>query len=229
MTALLTALLVESQRAVRRIELHSEAARVLDGTASGPTLAQYYVSAYETVQHAQRYLTVTRDHLRATRGALSLIELFELKCVEEDGHHHWLAADLDAIGFPLGGPTTPRPSRAAHSYVVFHDEVVALCPLGFLGTAWVLESLALHCGGRAAKELQARCGDPPSAGSDGLKFLTSHHEADEGHVAEMGRILDFAEISDRDQDYIVTCARFTATVYADFFGDSSNPVPHSGS
>ena len=198
---------------------HPDAAQVLAGTADARTLASYYVTAHAAVSHAVEFL---RDSARAvSRGghAPELAALLAAKAGEESGHERWLESDLAAIGFPLGRPHTPEPTAAARAYVDFHRSVIPLCGEAFLGTAWVLESLAVHCAGVAAKRL-CEAGTIPGLSLEracGLRFLLSHAEEDVGHVAALATALDRHVHGNRARAYVKLCARFTATLYADFF------------
>lgn len=220
MSTLLNELEHEVERAIRRLRDHGAARAVLLGTASAETLACYYVSAFDTVQRAPALLHQSHTQLRTDGGHPELVELLHQKSLEENGHHHWLADDLAAIGFPLGHEKTPKASRAATLYGLFHEQVIPLNGHAFLGTAWVLESLAMRCAGEAAKCLQAHgdiAGLTPSS-TAGLSFLYRHQEEDVGHVAELARVIDAYVTSESAQHYVLLCARFTATIYADFFG-----------
>jgi hypothetical protein len=209
----------EVDGAVQRLQQHRHASQVLDGTASAGTLASYYMTAYEAVRHASSFLRQSHDRLRQSGGHPDLIALLGRKADEESGHDQWLLSDLAAIGYPAECVDGPRAAPAAALYNTFHQHVVALRGEAFFGSAWVLESLSLRCAGVAARNLQLRS-HIPGIGPDstaGLRFLLGHHDADVGHVAELARTLDRLISEPAARDYVLLCARFTATIYADFF------------
>lgn len=222
MEALSASLQQEVEDAVRRLHQHRYASQVLEGTASAATLAGYYMTAYEVVRHASSYLRASHDQLCRSGGHPELIALLARKADEETGHDQWLLSDLAAIDYLPERGDGVRAAPAAALYNSFHEQVIALRGEAFFGSAWVLESLALRCAGVAARNLQRRA-RIPGIGPDsaaGLRFLISHHDADVGHVAELARTLDRLITDAAARDYVLLCARFTATIYADFFASS---------
>jgi hypothetical protein len=209
----------EVDGAVRCLQQHRYASQVLEGTASAATLASYYVTAYEVVRHAQAFLRQSRDQLCEDGGHPELIALLGRKVQEESGHEQWLLSDLVAIGYPPDHVERPRAAPAAALYNTFHQQVIALRGEAFLGSAWILESLSLRCAGVAAANLRLRSGIPgiDTESSAGLRFFVGHHVADTDHVAELAHMLDRCVTEPSARDYVLLCARFTATIYPDFF------------
>jgi pyrroloquinoline quinone (PQQ) biosynthesis protein C len=209
----------EVDLAVHRLQHHQYASQVLDGTASAETLAGYYVTAYEAVRNAPSFLRQSHDQLRQNGGHPELIALLGRKVHEESGHDQWLLSDLTAIGYPPERVDGPRAAPAAALYNSFHQQVIAMRGEAFLGSAWILESLSLRCAGVAATNLRLRSGIAGLAADSaaGLRFLLSHHDADTGHVAELAGMLGRLVTEPAARDYVLLSARFTATVYADFF------------
>lgn len=205
--------------AVANLESHPRAARVLNGTATAAELASYYATAFVAVRQATHFLSKSRDAVRAAGGNAELVALLSAKCDEERGHHDWLAEDMRDIGLPLGAPGTPQPGVAGYLYNTFHDALVPHCGEAFLGTAFVLESLSVRCAGRAADNLRAQgriAGLAPGS-TTGVRFLASHFEADVDHVAEMAEALPRLVQGARARRHMELAARFTATIYPDFF------------
>lgn len=219
MSTLIRELNQEVDRTVNVLEHHPRASVVIGGDADADALARYYASAHEAVRHATSLLQQSHLQLKADGGDAQLVELLGRKCVEESGHDRWLEADLRAIGRPLGGANAPEPTAASRLYTSFHREVIPLNGHGFLGTAYMLESLATRCAGTAAKNLQQRAciAGIAANSSTGLSFLFGHHEEDVGHVAEMARLIERFVVEPAAQRYVLLCARLTGTVYPDFF------------
>jgi hypothetical protein len=209
----------EVDGAVHRLQQHRYASQVLEGTACAATLAGYYVTAYEVVRHAQAFLRQSRDQLCADGGHPDLIALLGRKVEEESGHEQWLLSDLIAIGYPPEHVERPHAAPAAALYNTFHQHVIALRGEAFFGSAWILESLSLRCAGAAAANLRLRSGISGigAESSAGLRFFVGHHDADSDHVAELAHMLDRLVTDPTARDYVLLCARFTATIYADFF------------
>jgi hypothetical protein len=219
MSTLIRELNQEVDRTVSILERHPRASVVIGGDADADALARYYASAHEAVRHATSLLEQSHLQLKADAGDPELIELLWRKVLEESGHDRWLEADLFAIGRPLGSVNAPEPTAASRLYTRFHREVIPLNGHAFLGTAYMLESLATRCAGTAAKNLQSRARIPGIAPGSrtGLSFLFGHHEEDIGHVAEMARLIERFVVDPAAQRYVMLCARFTGTVYPDFF------------
>lgn len=209
----------EVDRAVRRLRGHTQASRVLSGTSSARILASYYATAHETVRHAPEFLRRSCATLRREGGHPDLIELLHCKATEETGHERWLADDLEAIGCALGSTPWLRPNPAGTVYNAFHYSVVDVCGEAFLGTAYALESLSVHCAGLAADNLRAHAivAGIARGSNAGLSFFSSHYEADIDHVAQLRDLIERCVIEPRARDYIRLCAAFTASIYPDFF------------
>jgi hypothetical protein len=222
MEALSVYLQQEVEGAVQRLQQHRYASQVLDGTASAATLAGYYKTAYEAVRHASSFLRASHDQLRRSGGHPDLIALLARKADEETGHDQWLLSDLAAIGYPPERIDGVLAAPAASLYNSFHQQVIPLRGEAFFGSAWILESLSLRCAGVAARNLRLKA-RIPGIGPDstaGLRFLLGHHAADIGHVAELAHMLDRLITEAAARDYVLLCARFTATIYPDFFAAS---------
>lgn len=213
------------KNAEARLREHPDASAVLTGQASASALAAYYVTTREAVAEADKFLRQSHEQLARDAGPEALIELLAAKAVEESGHHHWLTEDLAALGYPPTSAATPVPGPAAAAYNAFHRTLIPISGMGFLGTAYVLESLAVRCAGKAADNLRKSGRIPGLApGSDrGVRFFTSHSAEDVGHVSALASALDQHVTRASDRAYILLCARFTATVYPDFFRPSGSP------
>jgi len=207
----------EVDLALHRLDTHPQARRVLAGSASAEALARYYVTARHTVRLAPQFLRESYLQLQREAAHPELLALLEHKIEEESGHDAWLTEDLAAIGYAERGL---RPAPAADLYNAFHAGVIPLSGAAFLGTAWILESLSVRRAGIAAARLQSAARIPGirPGSTSGLKFLSSHHDADVAHTEAMAEQLTRWITEPRARHYMRLCARFTATVYADFFG-----------
>ena len=83
-------------------------------------------------------------------------------------------------------------------------------PCGFLGSAYVLEALAIH---RAKPMSDGLTGGKRIHGiAEAVSFLDLHAEADIAHVADMDRIL--VDLDDADEiEAILFTAQMTRTAY----------------
>lgn len=219
MIALSDQLHLEVDLAIKRLHQTRRATRVISGNANAGQLAQYYVNAHATVQHATTFLHTSRDTLRSQQGGSKLIELYDVKGQEESGHDTWLANDLAAIGFPLGAASTPTATAQAVFYNDFHHNLTRFCGEAFIGTAWVLEFLATRVAGPCADRLisNGNISGLRKGSAAGLTFLRSHSDADIEHTQELQSVVDNLIQSDAARSYVLMSARFTATLYADLF------------
>jgi pyrroloquinoline quinone (PQQ) biosynthesis protein C len=215
MDTLTDQLAFEVERAIARLRAHPRARQVLDGTAAPDLLARYYHSAHRIVRHAPRLLRRSADVLHARAGHPELIVLFERKAEQEAGHERWLERDLSALGYPLAQLDALSAPPAASLYNSFHDQVIGLRGEAFLGTAWILESLAVRCAGGAVDKFRSR-----AAFEAGLSFLRAHAEEDRSHVAELLELIGRCVIEPPAQDYVRLCAEFTGSLYPEFFAEA---------
>jgi hypothetical protein len=93
-------------------------------------------------------------------------------------------------------------------------QVEAGWPLGFLGTAYVLEALSDACAGTTATNLIAKNRIPGIR--NGVRFLQGHADADEGHIDMLRRLLG-AVSSKSDQEAIALSGNVTSSLYLGLF------------
>lgn len=218
-TSLTYALHALAQRCVDTILARPNGRAIIEGTASPGIYAGYLITAYEAVKRAEEFLLGSANQLESEGGAPELVALLREKARDERGHGRWIERDLEALGYTREGPSASKAAPAARVYVDFHQSLGTLpgAGAGFLGTAWVLESLSTSLAGRAADNLRAHGASPALRKGKGLTFLRGHHAEDQGHVQTLAEVLERCVIRQMDRDYIELCAHFTATVYPAFF------------
>jgi hypothetical protein len=197
------------------LDEHPTARRLLAGDVSVDEYAAFLVQTYLYVRHTRPLLRRAGERLFVQRRAPTLARLFLQKADEEDGHEKWVLTDLDAIDRPIDEGRPPMPSVAVAAYIAWnHFQVEAGWPLGFLGTAYVLESLSNARAGTTAENLVKQSRIPGIA--DGVRFLRGHADADEHHTDMLRRLLGVISLPS-DREAIALSAAVTTSLYLGMF------------
>lgn len=191
------------------------ARRILAGDVTTDEYAAFLGQTYLYVRQTRPLLRRAGERLMQMRRSPSLARLFLQKADEEDGHDVWILQDLEAIDRPLDERRLPCPSTAVAAYVAWNQfQVEGGWPLGFLGTAYVLESLADARARITAENLVKRSRIAGIAA--GVRFLRGHGDADEHHRNELRRVLSVIS-SPTDREAIALSADVTASLYLGMF------------
>lgn len=194
---------------------HPTARRLVAGDVTTNEYAAFLQQTYLYVRHTRPLLRRAGERLMTMRRAPTLARLFLQKADEEDGHDKWVQADLAAIDRPLDENNAPPASTAVAAYIAWnHFQVEAGWPLGFLGTAYVLESLSRAHAGTTAENLVKKNRIPGI--QNGVRFLNGHAEADEHHIDMLRRVLGVVSQSS-DVEAIALSAAVTTSLYLGMF------------
>lgn len=208
---LVKALEGEVARLSRWMMADARARRLWDGTIDRASYALYLAQTYQYVRWTAPLLASGARRLRRLGRYPALAELFAVKAREEAGHEKWALADLRALGEDFGELWARAPSPAVTAYVAWNSFLVtAGSPVGFLGTAYVLESLSVRHGGEAVANLCARGAIPGI--SRAITFLRGHAGADVGHLEALAALLGQVD-DERDRRAILLSARVTAALF----------------
>lgn len=215
MNALLEPLDLAVHDLVHALDAQPMAVRLMAGDVDAHEYAAFLVQTFLYVRYTRPLLRRAGERMIQLGQTPSLARLFLQKADEEQGHDHWVLADLDAIGFSLDARRWPKASTPVAAYIAWNEfQVDVGWPLGFLGTAYILESVAFARAGRMAENLVKKNRIPGIA--NGVRFLQGHAEADEHHIDELQRVLS-ALPSASDQAAIALSAAVTATLYLGMF------------
>jgi pyrroloquinoline quinone (PQQ) biosynthesis protein C len=199
---------------------HPIARRLLAGDVNTQEYGAFLEQTYLYVCQTRPLLRRAGERLAMQRRSPTLSRLFLQKAEEEAGHELWVLADLDAIGLPMNRDCPPQPSTAVAAYLAWNQfQVEAGWPLGFLGTAYVLEALADARAGKTATNLIEKNLIPGIR--DGVRFLQGHADADEGHIEVLRRLLSVVS-SPQDQEAIALSAEVTTALYLGMFSALEN-------
>lgn len=197
------------------LDEHPMAKRLQAGEVTIDEYVAFLEQTYLYVRQTRPLLRRAGERLLDMRRAPALARLFLQKADEEEGHETWILEDLAAIGRALDERPAPTPSTAVAAYLAWnHFQVEAGWPLGFLGTAYVLESLSDARARVTAENLVKKNRIPGIAG--GVKFLQGHADADEHHMSMLRRVLSVVSLP-ADQEAIALSAAVTTSLYLGMF------------
>jgi pyrroloquinoline quinone (PQQ) biosynthesis protein C len=218
MTAdLISALEYETHELIRWLDTHPRARRLFDGTVDATEYADFLVQTYHYVRWTTPLLAHAGQRMARQGTHPVLGELLQQKAREERGHERWLLADLRNLGWSAEGVEHSLPCAAVAAYVAWNRYTVESgSPTAFLGTAYVLEALAVHRAGEAAQNLVERSGIPRIRKA--VTFLRGHAGADVEHLAELAATLR-GLTAPEEREAILLSARTTRALYAGLFSE----------
>jgi pyrroloquinoline quinone (PQQ) biosynthesis protein C len=211
----LAALSHETSLLMAELDRHPGARRLFDGSIDAAGYASFLVQTYHYVRWTTPLLERAGRRMKQLRQHPELAELLLQKASEERGHERWLLADLKNLGWSAERVGRSEVCRAVAAYVAWNRFTSeAGSPTAFLGTAYVLESLATQRAQTAVERLLARRAIPHIGKA--LTFLRGHGEVDGGHVAELVtalRVLTQPE----EQSAVLLSASTTRALYTGLF------------
>lgn len=209
-------LLAVARELVHRLDRRKVPSSLFQGTISREQYLAWGIQTFFYVQETQpNLLKSCRRMKRRGRGHAVIAELLLTKAREEHAHDEWMLSDLSALGCSRAEVERTRRFRAVEAYIStnrFHAEEGS--PYAILGTAFILEYLSEHRASSAAANLVARGHIENIA--QAVSFISHHGQLDGGHVEEALHLLR-AITCPRDQEAILSMARFTASVIPGFF------------
>lgn len=183
-----------------------------DGSAGKDLYVSFLVQTRHYVALTAPCLEAAGRRLKALGEHPELADLFFQKAEEESGHDILVDDDLRSLG--LDPEKTLAANPPGEWITAYNSWITAATngrhPAAFLGSAYILEGLAVERAGKVAKALVASSSIPKIA--EAVTFLDLHAEADVGHVDDLGRIL--AGLDDAtERDAIVMTAAATRGAY----------------
>lgn len=199
-----------------RIDRAPLLSRLTNGSISEGGMAVFVVQTYHYVKWTCPLLKGAAKRLARISAGAEWVTLFDAKAREERHHDRWLLRDAAALGWSEAAVKAARPSLSVEAYVAYNKAIVnGAQPLGYLGTAWALEKLAVDRAGVAVATLLK---SPSPKIARALTFLKRHAEADIGHTGTLAKILE-AIIDPLAKSSIITAARMVLELYPSFFED----------
>lgn len=191
------------------------AQRLHAGTLSRDEYTAFLVQTYHYVVHTRPFLHRAGERLEEA-GYMALGQLLQQKAAEEDGHDTWLLQDLEAIGESPERVRREEPSGPVRAFVAWNSFVVEQgLPVGILGAAYLLEAVSARHAGEAATNMTAFSRIAGIA--HGVRFLRGHGDADVGHIAALGQVIEAIASPPAFREEILTTARVTKSTYAGMY------------
>jgi hypothetical protein len=134
---------------------------------------------------------------------------------EEMTHWQWILNDLKSTGYAGPDPRDLLPAPNTTAYLSYAYYLALKFPVGRLAMALVLEgisgSFGLKYGARVLMNLKLR--------PDQAQFFMAHGELDQGHEADIIKILSKSNLSPSDLAQLSHVATTTAELYKRIYND----------
>lgn len=213
----------EGRGLLEEMDAHPGARSLFEGRIDAASYARYLVQVYHYVRWTTPLLADSGERMRRLGGHPVFGDLFVHKAAEERGHERWLLADLKNLGWSSERVEGAGRCPAVKAYIAW-NRFTALTgsPTAFLGTAFVLEYLAVHRAPQAvAKLLEARA--IPNI-HKAVTFLRGHGEEDGAHVEALLTLLR-SMTDPREQAAVLLSARTTRALYPGLFSSEAPRAP----
>lgn len=195
-----------------------------DGSADRDTYVAFLIQTRHYVALTAPCLEAAGRRLKELGEHPELADLFFQKAEEESGHDILVDDDLRALGLD---PETTLAANGPGEWVTAYNSWITAAtngqhPAAFLGSAYILEGLAVKRAGHVARDL-VKSGRIPKI-ADAVTFLDLHAEADIDHVDDLERIL--AGLDDEvEKDAIVMTAAATRGAYLGMLDEVARTRP----
>lgn len=202
----------ELDRLVEGLDERAAIKAFRDGSASKDLYVAFLVQTRHYVALTAPCLEAAGKRLKVLGRHADLADLFAQKADEESGHDILVDDDLRALGLD---PEATLAANGPGDWITAYNSWIQAAtagqhPAAFLGSAYILEGLAVKRAGIVARALKA-AGRIPAI-DEAVTFLELHAEADIDHVDDLERIL--ATFDDPvERDAIVMTAAATRGAY----------------
>lgn len=148
----------------------------LTGTISRRTYLAYLSQAYHHVRHTVPLMRLARSRLADKPKLVAALDDY---IAEEEGHEHWILADMEAAGGDAEALVSPDPLPATKAMVEHAYRIVGESnPAAFFGMVYVLEGTSTLLATKGAEAVRQSLGLPPKA----FTYLNSHGALDQDHI-----------------------------------------------
>ncbi|WP_342374553.1 iron-containing redox enzyme family protein [Myxococcus stipitatus] len=191
------------------------ARNLFEGRIDSEGYARFLAQTYHYVRWTTPLLEIAGTRMRQSGLHPALAELLVSKSAEERGHERWLLADLRNLGWPAERVETTPPCGAVKAYVAWNQYTTQEgVPTAFLGTAYVLESLAVRRAGSTVDRLVSAARIPNI--QKAVTFLRGHSDVDGDHVGALTEVLRTLD-DPEEQEVLIHSARTTRLLYPGLF------------
>jgi hypothetical protein len=212
----------EAGMLIAELDRHPRARRLFQGTIDLTGYASFLVQTYHYVRWTTPLLRRAGWRMRKLGKAPDLASFLFQRAVEERGRQERLLADLQNLGWSAEQVKHTQVCHAVAAYAAwnrFTSEVGS--PTALLGSAYVLEFLAVHRAPMVVESLLARRVIPSI--HEALSFLRGHGGVEEEPMAGLVsalRVLTEPE----EQSAVLLSARTTRALYRGIFHELEIPV-----
>lgn len=134
---------------------------------------------------------------------------------EEKSHWKWILDDLRVTGYKGADPRTEFPTPACSAYIAFNYFIANKYPIGRMGIAIMLETVASRVGGPLAADLVRQIKIP----KEGASFFLSHAETDVGHTEALEAVLEKEVLSSAEWGWMCHCAETAFFLYREMYNE----------
>ena len=216
-STLVPALRQELHRLLAEADAHPVMSALMAGTATREQYVEFLAQTRHYVERTYPVLAAAGRRLHDLRVHRKLADLYMQKAEEEQDHDILIDHDLKALGLDPKATLAAGPGPSIRAY---NARIEAVSrgdhPSGFLGSAYILEGLAVERARVIAKAMRETGRVADVAGA--LSFLDLLADADIGHVDDLERILARLD-DDREQEAIALTATVTRELYIGMLGD----------
>lgn len=129
--------------------------------------------------------------------------------IEEKDHWKWARDDLAALGDDISGIADEAAPTSVAAFVAFNFHLAHKAPFARIGTAYFLETMSARLGPDSARRIARQAALAPNQ----MVFFVGHAESDQGHSADLRRIIIAAAPSEAEYGVLGWAAQTSADLY----------------
>lgn len=210
MSEFITQLRSEAKLLLKAVDA-SPVGALFDGTASKDFYIAFLQETFLHTRPTSANLAFASERLKKSGQAGWLADLLAEKSKEEKGHERLALADLLTLGLRERDVETAQESAPVAAYNAYCRFIAASpFPVAYLGPAYVLETLAVERGPRAAKGMN-QTGNVVNIAK--ASVYLGYGDEDAGHVNRLDDVLDRIT-NPVDQNAVLVSAAATRLMYA---------------
>jgi len=210
MSEFITQLRTEADELLKAVD-KSPVGALFDGTATKDFYIAFLQETFLHTRPTSANLALASDRLKKSGQGGWLAELLAEKSKEEKGHERLAFADLVTLGLSEREIENARESEPVAAYNAYCRFIAASpFPIAYLGPAYVLETLAVQRGPRAAKGMNKTAKVVNIAKAS---VYLGYGEEDAGHVNRLDDVLDRIT-NPVDQNAVLVSAAATRLMYS---------------
>jgi len=186
------------------------------GTMTQGEFADYLNNLMYFFHHTCIHLDIAKTRCKQL-GLNYLIEFYESKIEEEQGHAQWAKDDLGAIGRPQDDFDLSRITPATHRMLAYSVDTINRDPEAYLAYMFFLEYITVLMSPEFLDDMEKKCNIPKTS----ITAISNHAELDKQHIEDdMSGILDIVKRNPKKKDDIIKVLDDTLHLVEEFFRDA---------